>query len=114
MDGLESDLDDLTRINRIVNEVDSEESRYRQIPFMMIRPSKDIALMAMEHAKAMPPLVRFLTRGLGPLSQSAELISYLLFHPDFCRALINLGYSDAMAQAPQIEAFLKGEGDPAP
>lgn len=114
MDGLESDLDYLTRINRIVNEVDSEESRYRQIPFLMIRPSKDIALIAMEHAKAMPPLVRFLTRGLGPLSQSAELISYLLFHPDFCRALINLGYSDGMAQAPQIEAFLKSEGDPAP
>ena len=109
MDGLESDLEYLGRINRIVSEVDANESRYRQIPFLMIRPSKDIAAIAIEHASAMPPLVRYLTRGLGPISQTAEFISYLLFQPDFCRALINLGYSDAMAEAPEIEAFLKAE-----
>lgn len=109
MDGLESDLEYLGRINRIVSEVDANESRYRQIPFLMIRPSKDIAAIAIEHASAMPPLVRYLTRGLGPISQTAEFISYLLFQPDFCRALINLGYSDAMAEALEIEAFLKAE-----
>lgn len=109
MDGLESDLESLARINRLVREVNEGESRYRNIPFLMIRPSKDIAAIAIEHASAMPTLVRYLTRGLGPISQTAEFISYLLFQPDFCRALINLGYSDAMAQAQEIAAFLKAE-----
>lgn len=113
MDGLESDLESLTRINRLVRdlspELNEDELRYRNIPFLMIRPSKDIAAIAIEHAAAMPTLVRYLTRGLGPISQTAEFISYLLFQPDFCRALINLGYSDGMAQAQEITAFLKAE-----
>lgn len=110
MDGLESDIDYLAKINRIVREASGTGSRYREIPFLMIRPSKDIAAMAMDHAAEMPPLVRYFTRGLGPLSQSAEFISYLLFQPEFCRALIHLGYSDAMAQAREIEVFLR-DGD---
>ncbi|MEY4631036.1 MAG: hypothetical protein RIQ81_1156 [Pseudomonadota bacterium] len=114
MDGLEADLDYLKRLNRLVDEVgESYEGknpfRYRKIPFLMVRPSKDIAAIAIEHASVMPPLVRYLTRGLGPIGQTAELISYLLFHPEFCRALINLGYADAMAAAPQIESFLRGD-----
>ena len=113
MDGLESDLESLTRINRLVRdlspELNEDELRYRNIPFLMIRPSKDIAAIAIEHAAAMPTLVRYLTRGLGPISQTAEFISYLLFQPDFCRALINLGYSDGMAQAQEITTFLQAE-----
>lgn len=117
MDGLESDLESLTRINRLVRglnrggdlETNANKSRYRNIPFLMIRPSKDIAAIAIEHAAAMPTLVRYLTRGLGPISQTAEFISYLLFQPDFCRALINLGYSDGMAQAQEIATFLQAE-----
>lgn len=108
MDGLESDLEYLARINRIIEETPSAGSRYRPIPFVKVRPSKDIASLAMDHASEMPSIIRYLTRGLGPLSQSAEFISYLLFQPEFSRDLINLGYSDAMAQAPEITTFLKG------
>jgi len=109
MDGLEADVETLNKINGFVTEIPAATSRYRKIPFLMIRPSKDIAAIAMDFAAEMPPLVRYFTRGLGPLSQSAEFISYLLFQPEFCRALIDLGYSDAMAQASRIEAFLRDE-----
>ena len=109
MDGLEADLDYLSRLNRLVDEVNQPGIKYRKIPFMMIRPSKDIAALAIECAEVMPAFVRYLTRGLGPIAQTAELISYLLFHPEFCRALINLGYSDAMALAPAIEQFMRGD-----
>jgi NTE family protein len=109
MDGLEADLDYLARINRLIEDLSQSGTKYRKVPFLMIRPSKDIATIAIECAEVMPPLVRYLTRGLGPIAQTAELISYLLFHPQFCRELINLGYSDAMAISPAIEGFLRGE-----
>ena len=110
MDGLESDVETLNKVNRLVTEVPGTTSRYREIPFLMIRPSKDIAALAIEYSAEMPALVRYFTRGLGPLSQSAEFISYLLFQPEFCRALIQLGYSDTMARATDVAEFLRGEG----
>jgi hypothetical protein len=34
-----------------------------------------------------PPVVRYLMRGLGPDAAITELASYLLFDPEFCRGL---------------------------
>ena len=36
----------------------------------------------------------------------ANLVSYLLFDKDFCRALIDLGYQDALKQKQEILNFL--------
>ena len=35
-------------------------------------------------------------------------MSYLLFDRDFCRALMELGYADAMARRDELAAFLDG------
>jgi hypothetical protein len=41
------------------------------------------------------------TRGSG-----ANLLSYLLFDRDFCRALLRLGYQDTFARRDEVAAFL--------
>jgi NTE family protein len=74
---------------------------------MMIRPSKDLSEIAMEFERSIPPFIRFLTHGLGPIEEAAEMVSYLLFEPEFCRALIELGYRDAMNQCEDITRFIK-------
>ena len=109
LDGLESDLDNLTAINQLITHYGCSIERLREIPFFMMRPSKDIAEIAVNFAYAIPPFVRYLTHGLGPFEQTAEMISYLLFEPSFCRALIELGYTDAMAEAQSISRFLKND-----
>lgn len=114
MDGLESDLDNLKSINQIVTEYKCEGCRYKKIPVLVIRPSRDLSELAMDFESSIPTFVRFLTLGLGPIQQTAEMISYLLFESEFCNALIELGYNDAMNQSHEISSFLslKIQGEP--
>ena len=60
-------------------------------------------------AHKMPRVIRYLLKGLGPLEDAAEIISYLLFEPEFCTALIDVGYKDGISQSAEIEAFLTAE-----
>ena len=42
---------------------------------------------------------------------ASNLVSYLLFEKDFCRALIDLGYQDAMARKEELMAFFEITAD---
>ena len=42
--------------------------------------------------------------------RGANLVSYLLFDKAYCRALIDLGYQDAMKRKDEIMAFLDQSG----
>ena len=108
MDGLESDLDHLQIINELVLNTATKDRRPRFVPAYVITPSQNIANLAFEFSDSISPLIRFLTMGLGPLEQTAEMISYLLFEPQFCTALIQLGHQDAMSKAEDITQFLTG------
>lgn len=107
MDGLESDLENLQTINHLLGHFNSTTDTLRTVPIFIMRPSTDIAELALGFTDAISPLVRYLTHGLGPMQQTAEMISYLLFEPEFCRSLIELGHADTMAQAEDIGAFLE-------
>ena len=55
----------------------------------------------------LPRGVRLLLRGLGASSNSGmQLVSYLLFESGFTRALIDMGYRDAMAMEDELRAFV--------
>jgi NTE family protein len=48
-----------------------------------------------------------LLRGLGASSHSGlQLVSYLLFESGFTRALIDMGYRDAMEMEDELRAFI--------
>jgi len=52
-----------------------------------------------------------LLRGLGATRRGGNtLTSYLLFEPEYCRALIALGYKDTMARRDEILRFIGDAG----
>jgi NTE family protein len=114
MDGLAADLERLTRINLILNELpgrrlDSEGGTLRFIDALIMRPSRDVRDYALRYMHEMPRPVRVLMRGLGALNYGGrQLISYLLFEAGYTRALIELGYEDAMARRDELIAFMEG------
>ena len=60
-----------------------------------------------EFVHELPRGVRLLLRGLGASSRSGmQLVSYLLFESGFTRALIDMGYRDAMEMEDELRAFI--------
>lgn len=114
MDGLASDLEKLTRINLILNQMpgrrmDGEGGPLRFIDALIILPSRDVRDIALRYMHELPRPVRLLMRGLGALNYGGrQLISYLLFEAGYTRALIELGYEDAMARRAELTAFMEG------
>lgn len=114
MDGLASDLERLTRINLILNQVpgrrmDGEGGPLRFIDALIILPSRDVRDVALRYMHELPRPVRLLMRGLGALNYGGrQLISYLLFEAGYTRALIELGYEDALAKRAELTAFMEG------
>jgi NTE family protein len=114
LDNLSADLERMMQINRVVSLVAPQELARRglserHVDAFVLAPSADISELALKHANRLPGGVRALLRGLGGTRGSGgALTSYLLFEPAFCRALLALGYADAMARREELEAFLGG------
>lgn len=115
MDGLSSDLERLTRINLILDDVPGRSIRgssgesLRFINAFVMMPSQDIRSIAGRYVSELPRAVRILMKGLGALNPSGrQLISYLLFESGYTGALIELGYRDGVARREELRAFLEG------
>jgi NTE family protein len=79
----------------------------RHIDVLVLAPSRDLGELAVQYAGRLPRGVRYLMRGLGSTrGTGANLLSYLLFDREYCRALMRLGFADAMARRDEIVAFL--------
>ncbi len=112
VDTLEGDVERLERINHTLSVMTEEERqsrkvRLRPVEVLKIYPSQPIDEIAADHLNELPRTLRFFLRSAGgDDSTGAAAISYLLFHPGFCQALIELGYRDGKARAQQIARFL--------
>ncbi|NOY90132.1 MAG: patatin-like phospholipase family protein [Deltaproteobacteria bacterium] len=129
LDHLNSDLDELARINNYIEdgcavygkdfiERINQESAKRGEPArqivraLAVRPTVDLGRVASEHLRRNRArfgrvlgraFLRLLDVGEGA---DADLASYLLFDGDFARRLMDLGRADARALAPEILEFL--------
>jgi NTE family protein len=118
MDGLYSDLERMTRINQLIDAVPPEHrvgpaKRMRAIDTMLIVPSRDLREIAYEHRRDMPVPLRILLRGIrGHSKPENRLLSFLLFEQSYTRALIELGYKDAMAVKENLLDFVSGADVP--
>jgi NTE family protein len=119
MDGLYSDLERVTRINMLLDRV-GEGRRIdgmpdlKRVETLLVLPSQDLRDVATDHARELPLGVRLLLRGFGAHGPGGgQLLSYLLFERGFTRALIQLGYEDAMSRRAHVMALLGGEPMPA-
>jgi NTE family protein len=80
----------------------------RKIDLCILRPSMDLGKLARELEPSLPRPFRWLTRRLGTQrSNSNDLLSLVMFQPDYIARLISLGEEDARARAGEIEGFLE-------
>ncbi len=112
LDHLDTDVEHLGRINELlkkqmVERIDTIEP-IRELEVLSISPSVDLGALAMQYSKQIPPLVRYMLRGLGTKeSETSDLMSYLLFVKDYARALLEIGYHDADRRIDEIKDFLR-------
>ena len=115
LDNLGADLERLQRLNQVLQLVPEERQKHHpeivHIDALVLSPSQDLGAMAVPFKKSLPRGVRYLLRGLGSTEGTgASLLSYLLFEQPYIRALLELGFRDALARRDEIEAFLAPEG----
>lgn len=114
LDGMQNDLERLTRINKTVRlipqkHLESSGLNLRPVDVLVISPSEDLGKLAGRYKNALPRPVRFLLRGIGALNrEGSDLVSYLLFEKPYCQKLIELGYADAMKRKDEVLDFLNG------
>lgn len=113
LDSLAVDLERLERINATLGAFTSAQRTaagitLRPIETLVIAPSRRIDAIAGHHRRCLPPLLRTVLRGVGAMRPSGStLLSYLLFEPDYTRALMSLGYDDTMARRQAMVDFLR-------
>lgn len=110
LDVFDNDALRLERINRLVSRL-PERQRYglRPVKLLLLRPSRDLGKLANEYEAALPRSFRFMTRGLGTReTRSNDVLSLLMFQPDYLHRMMELGYQDAQKQIDEIHKFLEG------
>lgn len=110
LDSLEVDIERLNRINKTLDLVAVDVRQHmnlHHVEVLQISPSQSIEKLAGMYAQTLPFPIRFLLGSVGAMRKNASnLVSYLLFEKEFCRALIDLGYQDAMSRKEEIMAFI--------
>ncbi len=115
MDGLSSDLENLIRINLMLESVpgrvmQGEFGQLHHTDAFILLPSRDLRAIAARHVQEMPRPIRTLMRGVGALNYGgSQLLSYLLFESGYTRELIELGYEDAMGRRDDLLDFMAGQ-----
>jgi NTE family protein len=115
MDGLYGDLERVTRINLLLEQLGDAALKepiasLRKIDSMVVLPSQDVRDIAGKHTRELPLPLRLLLKGIGATSRDGrQLVSYLLFESGFTRELIDLGYRDGLERRDELRAFLFDE-----
>lgn len=112
LDALEGDVERLSRINQTLYHLDeAKREEYfhnlRPVPILMLRPTQDLGAMTAQMAKELPPMLKYLLKGIGVSgNEGLDLLSYLAFDKSYSRPLMALGHSDTLARAEEIKRFL--------
>ncbi|MBM4292243.1 MAG: patatin [Deltaproteobacteria bacterium] len=100
------------RLNSVLSPL--REAEYRHVPYLALRPSRDLGELAARYLRAhtvqtRQPLLRRLIMTLARLESrdEADLCSYLLFDGGYCEQLLNLGMEDAQAKREELMRFFE-------
>ena len=104
LDGFEADALRIKRINSLIEELPLERRQQLSlVEVAMLRPSVDLGTLANQYEPQMPKSFRFMERGLGTQqTRSNDVLSLLMFQPDYLSHLIEIGYADAKANDEEI------------
>ena len=108
LDQLDSDALHMQQINEFVARLpEHHRDGLRRVELLVLRPSQDLGRIANKYEPDLPRAFRFLTRGLGTReTRSNDMLSLVMFQPDYVKELIELGEADAKARLPEIRRFL--------
>lgn len=105
LDSLESDVERMIKINGLIKTGSSQH--FKAIPIYMIRPSRDLGKMTERLDEELPPMLRYLLKGIGVSGKEGlDLLSYLAFDTSYTVPLIELGYEDTLKQKEDILKFI--------
>jgi len=111
LDHMEVDLERVKKINDLVAIMPAEmreSTNLKHVEVMVISPSQPIDKITERYVKELPWTIRLLLRLVGARHHSGvTLVSYLLSEKKFCRALIDMGYQDALNRRDEIMKFLE-------
>ncbi|MEX1184472.1 MAG: patatin-like phospholipase family protein [Gemmatimonadota bacterium] len=115
LDLVDQDATRLERMNQLIELLPPEKRKgMRTVRFLNVRPSQDLGHLAAEFEPQLPWAFRFMTRGLGTREQrSPDVLSMLMFQPDYLGRLIDMGERDAERMAGQLEAFFEDRSESA-
>ncbi|RTZ90624.1 MAG: patatin [Bacillota bacterium] len=111
LDALEFDSATTQRFNSLLKKLPVEERcGLRPVDLLTARPSEDLGILAANFEPRLPGPFRFLERGLGTQeTDNHDLLSLLMFQPEYIEALLSLGEADAKSRADEVIPFLTGE-----
>lgn len=114
LDHIDGDALQMERINQLLERSGPDEaSGFHPVDLLVLRPSRDLGAMANEYEPHLPPTIRYMARGLGAKdARSNDLLSLIMFQPDYLQALIDLGERDAERRMSEIVDLL-GVAEPA-
>ena len=108
LDQLDGDALQLRQINELIGMLPDEKRQgLRTIDLLVVRPSEDLGRLANAYEAELPKGFRFLTRGLGTReTRSNDMLSLVMFQPDYVKRLMDLGEADAERRRADFERFL--------
>lgn len=110
LDGFDTDVMRVNRFNSLLEAIPaSERPEMSVVRVAMGRPSVDLGILSNDYEPQMPPAFRFMERGLGTKQTgSNDMLSMLMFQPDYLTRLIDIGYQDAHRFEDQIRHVVEG------
>lgn len=108
LDLLDNDALRLERLNQLLETLPVEHRHgLEPVELLILRPSQDLGKLAGDFEAQLPRAFRFLTRGLGTReTKSPDVLSLILFQPDYVRRLMEIGERDAEERSQEIADFL--------
>tara|TARA_B100001113_G_C21102482_1_gene619346 strand:+ start:618 stop:1787 length:1170 start_codon:yes stop_codon:yes gene_type:complete len=94
------------RINELIGLIDHEKRPMKMVDIFMMSPSKDLGEIAMQYSHRLPRMIKFFLREMGSKKEGADILSYLLFTPEFNQAIIQLGKTDIQNRRDEVVHFL--------
>ena len=108
LDVIDEDVVRMGRLNEMIRKLPYEDrDGFKPIDLCVLRPSEDIGKLAVEYAHYLPRTMKMFMRASGSReTDSADLVSMLMFELHYLELLISMGERDIVSRLDDLRQFL--------